>query len=86
MYSRENYEKYKSPKFERCLCGSNLHNIGTGVGKDKIVYMWYVCKRCGRSSAQYKSRYSTEAKKGWNRYIQEIREWQEKTKGSNLNP
>lgn len=66
-------------KFEPCTCGRNSR--GMYEATDHKTY--FACNGCGKTSIRYRADTMKEAKLGWNKYIQEIRQCQ-KTQENNL--
>ena len=56
-------------RFEICTCGAN--NRGLYNATDGKLY--YACNKCGKTSIHYRAETERDARRGWNKYIQELR-------------
>ena len=62
------YKKATRPRFERCLCGHNVHQWCSRGGKERMVY----CKHCGLESPWVRGG-SDKVVEAWNTMILEKR-------------
>lgn len=71
---RQGYKliKDKHPRFERCLCGHNVHQWCSRRGMENMVY----CKHCGLESPWVKGG-NAAVIEAWNAMILEKRKEQE---------
>lgn len=70
---RQGYKliKAKTPRFERCLCGHNVHQWCSRTGMEQMVY----CKHCGLESPWVRGG-DDKAIEAWNAMILEKRKEQ----------
>ena len=71
---RQGYKliKAKTPRFERCLCGHNVHQWCSRAGTEQMVY----CKHCGLESPWVRGG-DAKVIEAWNAMILEKRKEQE---------
>ena len=63
-------KKKENVKLDPCVCGYNRRELWSYAEKG-ICYYYYQCKKCGVTSKDYSDRNILQAKKGWNRFVED---------------